>query len=112
MGLSLRNFIELGNELWDQFLNFLGDSNNKFNYLQVSKYWTYISMVGSLNKLPIAVCGMIFFEAAITPASVMGVILAFLAGVLYSYAKSKGSVDSRIELPVKYEKLEADPLKA
>jgi hypothetical protein len=47
------------------------------------------SMVGSLNKLPIAVAGMVFFDAVITPASISGVVLAFLAGLVYSYAKAQ-----------------------
>ena len=66
-------------------------------------------MVGALNKLPIAVFGMIFFDAVVSTASVSSVLigmseffivcviqtysslvplLAFVAGGLYSYAKS------------------------
>jgi GDP-mannose transporter len=44
-------------------------------------------MVGSLNKLPIAVSGMIFFDAPISFFSVLSVIVAFAAGVTYSLAK-------------------------
>lgn len=66
-------------------------------------------MVGALNKLPIAIAGMLFFSDPVTPTGVMGVFLgkvflfqmthelflyschkiAFFAGILYSYAKSQ-----------------------
>ena len=45
-------------------------------------------MVGSLNKLPIAVSGMMFFDTVITVGGVLGVVIAFVAGLLYSYGKS------------------------
>ena len=44
-------------------------------------------MVGALNKLPIAVFGMIFFDAVVNTASVSSVVIAFMGGFLYSYAK-------------------------
>ncbi|KAJ2996158.1 GDP-mannose transporter into the lumen of the Golgi [Globomyces sp. JEL0801] len=51
---------------------------------------TTYSMVGALNKLPIAVFGMIFFDdAVINFASISGLLMAFFAGALYSYAKSQ-----------------------
>lgn len=49
---------------------------------------TTYSMVGALNKLPIAVFGMIFFDAVVSVTSVSSIIIAFVAGGLYSYAKS------------------------
>ena len=61
-----------------------------FNNLQVAFYfYKRCSMVGALNKLPIAVAGMIFFDDPVTLTGVMGVILAFFAGLVYSYAKSR-----------------------
>lgn len=52
---------------------------------------TTYSMVGALNKLPIAVFGMIVFKDKLNFFSVSGVFVAFSAGLLYSYAKSGGS---------------------
>ncbi|KAJ3111286.1 GDP-mannose transporter into the lumen of the Golgi [Phlyctochytrium bullatum] len=45
---------------------------------------TTFSMVGALNKLPIAVAGMLFFNYPITFAGVMSVII----GILYTYSKN------------------------
>ncbi|KAJ3272526.1 GDP-mannose transporter into the lumen of the Golgi [Terramyces sp. JEL0728] len=58
---------------------------------------TTYSMVGALNKLPIAVFGMVFFDAVISFASVSGILIAFVAGALYSWAKSQ---PTRPTLPV------------
>ncbi|KAJ3283425.1 GDP-mannose transporter into the lumen of the Golgi [Borealophlyctis nickersoniae] len=55
--------------------------------VRVTSSTTY-SMVGSLNKLPIAVAGMLFFDDAVTFAGVLAVLIAFAAGILYSHAKS------------------------
>ncbi|KAJ3208298.1 GDP-mannose transporter [Dinochytrium kinnereticum] len=55
--------------------------------VRVTSSTTY-SMVGALNKLPIAVAGMMFFDDPITFAGVLGVIIAFSAGILYTYSKS------------------------
>jgi hypothetical protein len=61
------------------------------------------SMVGALNKLPIAVVGMLFFSDPVTLVGIFSLLLAFFAGILYSYAKSLKS--SSTPLPV-YQKLE------
>ena len=45
-------------------------------------------MVGALNKLPIAVFGMIIFDDHVSYGSIIGVATAFFAGLLYSYGKS------------------------
>eukprot|EP00842_Homolaphlyctis_polyrhiza_P000897 jgi/Hompol1/1808/HPOL_001615-RA len=50
---------------------------------------TTFSMAGALNKLPIAVAGMIFFDAVVNFASVSGVLLAFAGGIVYSVAKNQ-----------------------
>ncbi|RKP02378.1 hypothetical protein CXG81DRAFT_29524 [Caulochytrium protostelioides] len=47
--------------------------------VRVTSSTTY-SMVGALNKLPIAVAGMVFFHAPVTLASVLSVLIAFAAG--------------------------------
>ncbi|KAJ3103119.1 GDP-mannose transporter into the lumen of the Golgi [Physocladia obscura] len=57
-------------------------------------------MVGALNKLPISISGMIFFSDPVTFGSVTGVIIAFLGGILYSYAKSEQARQTVGRLPV------------
>lgn len=44
-------------------------------------------MIGALNKLPVAVSGMIFFADPVTVRSVSAVTLGFAAGLLYTHAK-------------------------
>lgn len=46
------------------------------------------SMVGALNKLPVAASGMLFFGDAVTLGSVSAVAAGFLAGVVYAVAKN------------------------
>ncbi|KAJ3316228.1 GDP-mannose transporter into the lumen of the Golgi [Blyttiomyces sp. JEL0837] len=58
--------------------------------VRVTSSTTY-SMVGALNKLPIAVAGMMFFDDPVTFGGVSGVLIAFGAGVLYVYAKNQGN---------------------
>ncbi|KAK9246080.1 hypothetical protein V1506DRAFT_488540 [Lipomyces tetrasporus] len=54
--------------------------------VRVTSSTTY-SMVGALNKLPIALSGLIFFEAAVTFFSVSAILIGFLAGLVYAVAK-------------------------
>jgi len=49
---------------------------------------TTYSMVGALNKLPVAASGMIFLGDAVTVGSVAAVGLGFLAGAIYAIAKN------------------------
>ncbi|KAG6849293.1 GDP-mannose transporter into the lumen of the Golgi [Arthromyces matolae] len=56
--------------------------------IRVTSSTTY-SMVGALNKLPVAVSGMLFFGDAVTPSSVSAVLVGFLSGLVYSMAKNK-----------------------
>ncbi|KAJ3040839.1 GDP-mannose transporter into the lumen of the Golgi [Rhizophlyctis rosea] len=55
--------------------------------VRVTSSTTY-SMVGALNKLPIAIAGMLFFSDPVTFGGVAGVAIAFSAGLLYSHAKN------------------------
>jgi len=55
--------------------------------VRVTSSTTY-SMVGALNKLPISIAGMIFFDDPVTFGGVCGVIIAFGSGLLFSYAKT------------------------
>lgn len=45
-------------------------------------------MVGALNKLPVAASGILFFGDPATFSSVTSIVLGFLAGLVYSAAKS------------------------
>ncbi|KAI9331679.1 hypothetical protein DFJ73DRAFT_856838 [Zopfochytrium polystomum] len=58
--------------------------------VRVTSSTTY-SMVGALNKLPIAVAGMMFFDDPVTVGGVLGVLIAFFAGIIYTYSKSTNS---------------------
>lgn len=60
--------------------------------VRVTSSTTY-SMVGALNKLPIALSGLIFFDAPVTFASVSAIFVGFVSGIVYAVAKvwqSKG----------------------
>jgi GDP-mannose transporter len=46
------------------------------------------SMVGALNKLPVAASGMMFFGDIVTPGSVSAIGLGFFAGIVYAVAKN------------------------
>ncbi|KAI8083070.1 uncharacterized protein BX664DRAFT_339760 [Halteromyces radiatus] len=52
---------------------------------------TTYSMVGALNKLPIAASGILFFGDPATFANVTAIIVGFIAGLVYSYAKTFGN---------------------
>ncbi|KAK4046179.1 GDP-mannose transporter into the lumen of the Golgi [Microbotryomycetes sp. JL201] len=54
--------------------------------IRVTSSTTY-SMIGALNKLPVAVTGMIFFGDPVTVRSVSAVTIGFAAGLLYTHAK-------------------------
>jgi GDP-mannose transporter len=47
-----------------------------------------ISMVGALNKLPVAASGMLFFGDLVTLGSISAISVGFFAGVLYAVAKN------------------------
>jgi len=49
---------------------------------------TTYSMVGALNKLPVAASGLLFFGDAVTFGSVTAIGLGFVAGLVYAMAKS------------------------
>ncbi|SCU86515.1 LAMI_0D02432g1_1 [Lachancea mirantina] len=56
--------------------------------VRVTSSTTY-SMVGALNKLPIALSGLIFFDAPKNFLSFFSIFLGFLAGIVYAVAKQK-----------------------
>jgi len=49
---------------------------------------TTYSMVGALNKLPVAASGMLFFGDVVTFGSVSAIGLGFFAGIVYAVAKN------------------------
>jgi GDP-mannose transporter len=60
---------------------------------------TTFSMVGALNKLPIAISGLIFFAAPITVGSVSAIIIGFISGIVYAWAKIREKEVSKMTLP-------------
>ncbi|KAH8168461.1 GDP-mannose transporter [Sarocladium implicatum] len=67
--------------------------------IRVTSSTTY-SMVGALNKLPIAISGLIFFSAPVTFGSVSAIFLGFVSGLVYAYAKVQQSREAKETLPV------------
>ncbi|KAK5018289.1 GDP-mannose transporter into the lumen of the Golgi [Cryomyces antarcticus] len=58
--------------------------------VRVTSSTTY-SMVGALNKLPIALSGLIFFDAPVTLPSVSAIAVGFVSGIVYALAKVRQS---------------------
>jgi GDP-mannose transporter len=44
-------------------------------------------MVGALNKLPVALSGLIFFDTPVTFGGVSAIFVGFVSGIVYSLAK-------------------------
>ena len=63
--------------------------------VRVTSSTTY-SMVGALNKLPIAVSGLIFFDAPVTFPSVSAIVVGFVSGIVYAVAKTKQNAKPKI----------------
>jgi GDP-mannose transporter len=66
--------------------------------IRVTSSTTY-SMVGALNKLPIAVSGLIFFAAPVTFGSVSAIIIGFISGIVYAWAKVRQTQMNKMQLP-------------
>lgn len=56
--------------------------------IRVTSSTTY-SMAGALNKLPIAILGLLFFDSVVTFKKVFAIALGFSAGLVYTVAKMK-----------------------
>jgi len=67
--------------------------------VRVTSSTTY-SMVGALNKLPIALSGLIFFDAPVTLPSVSAIGLGFVSGIVYAMAKVKQQTAKISSLPL------------
>lgn len=61
--------------------------------IRVTSSTTY-SMVGALNKLPIAISGLVFFDAPVTFGSVSAIILGFVSGLVFALAKVRQKAQS------------------
>lgn len=46
-----------------------------------------LHFTGALNKLPIALSGLVFFDAPVTFASVSAIMVGFISGIVYALAK-------------------------
>ncbi|KAL4723845.1 GDP-mannose transporter into the lumen of the Golgi [Fusarium chlamydosporum] len=66
--------------------------------IRVTSSTTY-SMVGALNKLPIAVSGLVFFAAPVTFGSDSAIFIGFVSGIVYAWAKVKESEAKKNALP-------------
>lgn len=66
--------------------------------VRVTSSTTY-SMVGALNKLPIALSGLVFFDAAVNFWSVTSIFLGFVAGLVYTVAKQRQAKENAQQLP-------------
>ncbi|KDN48479.1 UDP-galactose transporter [Tilletiaria anomala UBC 951] len=62
--------------------------------IRVTSSTTY-SMVGALNKLPLALSGMIFFKEKATAGNGIAIAVGSLAGIVYASAKMKQSSDQQ-----------------
>lgn len=66
--------------------------------IRVTSSTTY-SMVGALNKLPIAISGLVFFNAPVTFGSVSAIFIGFVSGIVYAWAKVRQSAMNKMSLP-------------
>ena len=62
--------------------------------VRVTSGATY-SMVGALNKIPIAISGLLFFDAPVTLPSVSAITIGSASGIVYAVAKIKQSEASK-----------------
>ncbi|KAF2868523.1 hypothetical protein BDV95DRAFT_130865 [Massariosphaeria phaeospora] len=66
--------------------------------VRVTSSTTY-SMVGALNKLPIAISGLVFFDAPVTFGSISAIFVGFVSGIVYTFAKVWQNEKAKEALP-------------
>ncbi|KAI0013946.1 MBOAT-domain-containing protein [Xylariaceae sp. FL0662B] len=66
--------------------------------IRITSSTTY-SMVGALNKLPIAISGLVFFAAPVTVGSVSAILIGFVSGIVYAWAKVRQTQVAKNTLP-------------
>jgi GDP-mannose transporter len=91
----LKNFPELSRNAIISAMIFTGAASIFISYtsawcVRATSSTTY-SMVGALNKLPIAVSGLVFFDAPVTVPSVSAIFLGFVSGLVYTVSKMRDS---------------------
>ena len=62
---------------------------------------TTYAMVGALNKLPVAVLGIVFFASPVTFAGTVAIAIGVLSGVVYTWTKTRETAERRGELKEK-----------
>jgi GDP-mannose transporter len=60
---------------------------------------TIYSMVGALNKLPIAISGLVFFDAPVTFGSVSAIFIGFVSGIVFAWANIRQRQQAKQTLP-------------
>ncbi|KAF7557770.1 hypothetical protein G7Z17_g386 [Cylindrodendrum hubeiense] len=76
--------------------------------IRVTSSTTY-SMVGALNKLPIAISGLVFFSAPVTFGSVSAIFLGFVSGIVYAWAKAREAALKALRAQALPTKEDAEP---
>ncbi len=51
---------------------------------------TIYSLVGALNKIPVAIVGILAFHEATNPQNLASIMIGLGAGILFVFAKSRG----------------------
>lgn len=59
-------------------------------FLSTTTATTY-SLVGSLNKLPIAILGLLFFDAVWSTKNIASIAIGLIAGIVFAKAKQGGA---------------------
>ena len=62
--------------------------------VRVTSAATY-SMAGALNKIPIAISGLVFFDAPVTVPSVSAIAIGSISGIVYAIAKMRQSQEAK-----------------
>jgi GDP-mannose transporter len=65
-------------------------------------------MTGALNKLPLAICGIVFFASPVTFGSVSAILLGFVSGLVYALAKVRDMKKPEAMLPLSEKKSSKD----
>ncbi|GBG29937.1 GDP-mannose transporter [Hondaea fermentalgiana] len=63
-------------------------SLSSFHCVQLTSPTTY-AMVGAMNKIPLAVMGVIIFQTRLSASSTTFIFVSLIAGAMYAYAKSR-----------------------
>lgn len=60
---------------------------------------TTYAMVGALNKLPLAILGIIFFAAPVTLVGNVAIFIGFVSGIIFTWSKNRKVVAPEPVLP-------------